>query len=610
MILNSLALLYDCWNWLLPRSRWSTDDDYRAATRVLVFTISLLLFAPIYVPIFLLLSAPLNAAVVLVIGCMLGILIGFLQQGYPWRVCAHAYLGIVWLCFTLLSVLQGGVHAPAGMWFVTLSIVSVITVGVRSALIWHGLSALSIVGMFITEQMGYPCQSELSEDCLHWLWTMGVVGLLSCTYILALGFKNIVERERKKAEQAMLEAAAADRAKSEFLANMSHEIRTPMTAILGFTDIISEEGTGSDLGKEALCTIKRNGEHLLKIISDILDISKIEAGKLTFEFIATDIRKVISDSADMLTPRIVEKGLQLVVNLDQATPRLLLTDPTRLRQILMNLLSNAVKFTLKGEVRVDLSSEQISDQWVLVHLKVTDSGIGMTQAQLGRLFQAFTQADGSTTRQFGGTGLGLVISKRLAEMLGGDIRVTSERDHGTCFHVTLRAEIPGAAIHSPETAELAQSLADATDLSLSGCRVLVADDTLEIGKLVTHVLRKAGAAPTLVNNGVAAVEAVLDQWHEGRPYDVVLMDMQMPGMDGYTATRTLRDEGYKGVVIALTANSMATDRQRCLDAGCDDFLTKPIHRPQMLESVAHWVQTAKSGDADKSAPAEADVVSV
>jgi signal transduction histidine kinase/CheY-like chemotaxis protein len=388
--------------------------------------------------------------------------------------------------------------------------------------------------------------------------------------------------------ELMLAREAADesnRFKSEFLANMSHEIRTPMTAILGYTDVLLEENWGRRSTLDALGILKRNGEHLLELINDILDLSKIEAGKLTVEPVACEPKQILEDVAALMQPRAEAKGLRLRIELDAGLPPWIVTDALRLRQILLNLVGNAVKFTDSGEVCLSASWTTLGGAGELT-IDVRDTGIGMNAAHMESLFQPFRQADSSTTRRFGGTGLGLAISRRLARRLGGDVTVESTLGTGSIFRLTLTA----AATSGPtgETALREHRATLLPDHGLADCRVLLAEDGPDNQRLITLVLERAGARVTLAATGEDAARLAHYAWERDQPYDVILMDMQMPLLDGYGATRLLRSQGYPGPIIALTANAMCGDRETCLAAGCDDYATKPIDRPQLLATVRRW----------------------
>ncbi|MCA8960046.1 MAG: response regulator [Planctomycetes bacterium] len=388
-------------------------------------------------------------------------------------------------------------------------------------------------------------------------------------------------------EQARTHAESATRQKSEFLANMSHELRTPLSAILGFSENLLEDDLRPDERADAAQTIQRNGTHLLRLIDDILDLSKIEAGQLTIESIEFSPGELLMGLRALFEPRAIEKGLDLHFDLDSPIPNRMIGDPTRLRQLLINLIGNSLKFTAEGgiEVRVRSSVMESRDSSLpAVVFSICDTGIGMTPDQLDRVFMPFVQADGSTTRRFGGTGLGLAISKELATAMGGNLSVESEAGAGTRFDV----EIPVGVVADSHVTELGSSERTTSPSdngewlsgSLEGVRILVAEDGRDNGRLIRMVLTKAGAETRIVENGADAVDEALGA---DPPYDVILMDMQMPVMDGYAAVATLRTQGYDGPIVALTANAMSTDREKCLAAGCNEYAAKPIVRRELMD---------------------------
>ena len=408
---------------------------------------------------------------------------------------------------------------------------------------------------------------------------------------------DTIEELNRQLDSARKQAEAASLSKSEFLANMSHEIRTPMTAILGFTENLLDTDLTQAQRLSAIATVRRNGEHLLTIINDILDLSKIEAGKLEVERIDCHICETIADVASLMQVRADEKHLLFKVNYVGRVPQKIQTDPTRLRQILINLIGNAIKFTSVGSVRlvVQLLAEGDTS---LMQFDVIDTGIGMSREQQTRLFRPFCQADTSTTRKFGGTGLGLTITKRLSQMLGGSIRIVESRENiGTCFRVTIATgSLDGIAMIDDPTVAMTISTEPTVSESaipqspLQGYRVLLAEDGPDNQRLISFVVRKAGAEVIVVENGKLAAEAALEQRSKGEPFDAILMDMQMPVLDGYDATRLLRSECYDGIIIALTAHAMAGDRKKCIDAGCDEYAAKPIDRVELVKLIAREVK--------------------
>jgi two-component system CheB/CheR fusion protein len=394
-------------------------------------------------------------------------------------------------------------------------------------------------------------------------------------------------------------AEEASLAKSDFLANMSHEIRTPLTAILGYGELLQAHTTDPD-NLACIDAIRRNGKHLVEIINDILDLSKIEAGMLRTEFVRVSPGGVLRDVVDSLRVRAAEKGLTFDLTYDGPLPATIESDPTRLRQILLNLLSNAIKFTERGGVRV---VARLLGPQQLLQVDVTDTGIGIGARQQAGLFAPFTQADGSITRRYGGTGLGLAISKRLVELLGGSISVASTEGEGSTFTFSVAtgslddvALTHDAGVPSPvQLPPLSR---------LDGRFILTVDDRRDMRYLIQAYLEEAGASVASASDGALAVEAVREAQARGRPFDAIVLDMQMPIMDGFQAAPRLRQAGHTGRIVALTANAMKGDQERCIAAGCDDYLVKPVDRLRLLYLLANEV-TGASASTESAAPARA-----
>jgi PAS domain S-box-containing protein len=403
--------------------------------------------------------------------------------------------------------------------------------------------------------------------------------------VIQCNIRDITNRKRAERELAKAkdDAEAANRSKSEFLANMSHEIRTPMSAILGFADMLVDNHKDETGRIECVKIIQRNALHLLELINEILDLSKIEALQMKVERIACDIPVLLSEIISLMRPRALEKGLMFELNFQGPIPRLIQTDPMRLRQILVNLLGNAIKFTKTGGIQMRIRDQGAGGDSITLCVDVIDTGIGMAPEVLARLFQPFTQGDESITRKFGGTGLGLTISRQLAELLHGTLSVTSKAGIGSTFTMEIDGG-PSAGV------QMLKDLAEATlprqtgdtahhKIVLKG-RILLVEDGHDNQRLLRMQLGDAGAMVVSAADGQIAIELATTQ-----PFDLILMDMQMPVMDGYAATAELRRRGLKTPIIALTAYAMAEDRAKCLAIGCDDYLSKPVNEEILLKTV-------------------------
>ena len=449
-----------------------------------------------------------------------------------------------------------------------------------------------------------------------------IAGLAPCMLVSVFvgGFVFCLRRGEGRGmvalEHARQGAENASRAKSQFLANMSHEIRTPITAVLGYADLMRDEtiSTGERLSHAA--TIHRAGSHLLQLINDILDISRIEAQKMTLEPGRFSPAKVLAEVTELLDGKAITNNVTLSCSWDAQPPAEVIGDAMRYRQVLVNIVGNAIKFTPSGRVTVVANCRTEPESRLVITATITDTGIGMSGPELARLFKPFSQADASTTRKFGGSGLGLVIARQLAVMMGGDITVTSSPGIGSRFEISVRfdaaCEIAGDPTPDRPEVSSPQPAAPILDRDVKAARILLAEDTPDNQRLIAHYLKDRCAELVIVSDGQAAVDAVMRRWADHgpksdltHPFDAVLMDMQMPVMDGYTAVTTLRAAGYPGVIVAFTAHAMSGDADKCRASGCDDHLSKPVSRADLLACLRRHIKSSPEANRVRTGASEA-----
>ena len=417
--------------------------------------------------------------------------------------------------------------------------------------------------------------------------SIGLILIASSTTIAILNGTLNRQKELLVILQAREQAArVGSDAKSAFLAHMSHEIRTPITAIVGYADILRTSAVSDAERAEHLQTITRNGNHLLSVISDILDLASIEAGRLATRAEPIEPASIIAEIASLMDGQARKKGLELVLDIQLPLPATIDADPTRLKQILVNLTANAIKFTQQGSVTIRVAANLI-DQ---LTIEVIDTGEGIKPEQAGKLFTPFVQGDAGMDRRFGGTGLGLAISRKLARSMGGDITLTSQLGQGSTFRLTLPVPpgTPKNATLTSLTCPLPTPPARPDKATATGKLVLLAEDGIDNQRLIAHHLRSDGWTVIIAPDGKQALRLATDARQNNNPFHLLLMDMQMPVMDGYAATRALRRAGFRTPIIALTAHANPGDREKCLQAGCDDYAIKPLDYDKLLNLARTW----------------------
>lgn len=433
-----------------------------------------------------------------------------------------------------------------------------------------------------TQIQVYERQQQISYILIAVLGTLGVlVGIVICRIVVRSTTR--IQDDRLRAEQARI----ANKMKSEFLANMSHEIRTPLTAIIGYSETALDPAQSKEERLDGLRRITRNGKHLLNVINSILDLSKIEAGKLEVECISTSLSEIIDNVRSVAELMAKSKNIEWEINYKFPLPLRITTDPMRLSQVLINLCSNAIKFTEQGYVYLNISFDGQTNQ---LAFEVEDSGIGMDPEALSHIFEAFTQADVTTTRKYGGTGLGLSLSRKLVERLGGYLNVESTPKVGSRFTAIIPTGDTDQASLIYDTSQLVKDRPVHPEQNLSRNlqgKVLLVEDGLDNQDLISSMIRRIGAEVDIACNGQVALEFV-----ENSKYDLILMDMQMPVMDGVTATDELRARKCQTPVVALTANAFSEDRERFVKAGCSEFISKPVDLKQFWSLLGRYLQTA------------------
>ena len=573
----------------LDRLAGASDRGPDLRRRILVGLVLLVVvWSPIYGLIFAYaLDAAVPALFVLVAG-LLGLpAFSILRRTRSNDLAGAWVVGVLALVLVALAGVLGGLSSPALYWLPICPLFAFLIVGRRAGLCWTAASLLILIAFAALDQWGLFPPSLLSASATTAyagisLLTVTVLAsslalLYDVLHSAALDAEQAARAQSLAANEALRRARdaaeAGTRAKSEFLAHISHEIRTPLNGVIGLADL-ALDGAACPQQRGYLQTLTATAEHLRKVICDVLDLSKIEAGHLELEAISIRLPTIVEEACAFVAQSAADKGIELQkdVAAELALPRR--GDPVRLKQVLVNLLGNAIKFTDKGHVRVSLRG--MADPEV-IEICVSDTGIGVAPERLERIFEAFSQADTSTTREFGGTGLGLTICAEMARKMGGRIWAESSVGEGSSFYVTLRLPIAEATAVSATPAQAPAQ---------RRLKLLVAEDNAVNALVIRKMLQRLGHEVDVAVDGARALEVF-----ERGDFDAVLMDVQMPRMDGLEATRLLRlaEREQHTPVVALTANATTEDRRRCLEAGMDDFITKPIDRKQLdrvLASIA------------------------
>ncbi len=517
-------------------------------------------------------------------------------------VAVHGLLACAWLAIGFLAWRTRGIESPLGYWLYLLPVVAVAQVGTRGAVVWAALCIAQFLAFFRLSQLGHSFPDFLVGD----VRVAACLLSFAATAIAVVGFAfryaqrtnrmlNELAATNASLEEARDAAARADASKTDFLANISHEIRTPMTAILGFAELIAEGAAGraDSAASHSLAAVQRNGAELLRTIDDLLDLSKFEAGRLHVERLQLSPTRLAAEALARLRPHAEARGLALELRLDGAVPESIQSDPTRLRQILSSLVANAVRFTHSGRVTVHLGLAADPNASPELRCEVRDTGPGIAPETLARI-RALFDVERPVATEYRGAGLGLAVCRRLLVLLGGRLEVESEPGRGS----TLRFAVPTGSLAGVRlVSQVDEPSAAAENESLpAGARVLLAEDGPDNQKLIRAVLERAGARVTLAGDGAQALELVAAAEDADAPFDVILMDMHMPEVDGHEATRRLRARGFGGPIVALTALGPREARERCLAAGCDDFLGKPIDRQSLLATVARFARAGKNRD--------------
>ena len=558
----------------LPPHLRRDDALSRQAQRTVVLSLAILAWAPVFSGLYAWLVAPISALVLLVASVVFVATLSSLRFGAPVQVVANLIVGIVLGALLSLNVVTGGVHAPALRWLPAVPILAIVLCGRYAGWFWVAAS-FATGGLFVAlHEAAVRLPMELDQTAFKWINYTGDLGFIICVAVLTWIFKRSEDASQESLLLAHRAAEGATRAKSAFLANMSHEIRTPINGVLGMTELALGTRLTAEQ-REYLTMAKSSARSLLTLIDDVLDFSKIEAGKLHLEQVEFGLRAVLGETLRSMSLPAHEKGLELACRVEANVPDTLVGDPTRLRQIVVNLVSNAVKFTRQGEVVLQARVGAAEEGAALLHFAVRDTGIGIAPDKQAAIFEAFTQADSSTSRQFGGSGLGLTICAQLVRMMRGRIWVNSQLGKGSVFHFTARFRLGSRqrGVVEPVAAFRRR-------------RVLIVDDNATQRLVLREMFAAWELQSAAAKDGAAALSALEEASRAGRPFDLVLVDTGLPGMDGFAIAQAVqsRRELTRVRVIMLAAATGSDDAARCQSQGLC-FVSKPLESSDVYNAI-------------------------